>query len=108
MNRIGLKVTVILSILLIWMLTACSNEHTRFCQDAATKLCRVCASCGADGMKKCGLLEAQNTSECESTLLQVCEAYEVDYNRELARNCLSALEQATCETPKPDVCNRLF
>lgn len=107
MNPIGLKFAAAMCVIMA-MTSACSNEHSRFCHEAATKLCRVCASCGADGMKKCGLLEAQNTSACETTILNVCEAYEVDYNRELARNCLASLDQATCQMPKPDVCNRLF
>ncbi|MBQ1267347.1 MAG: hypothetical protein IIY06_11440 [Proteobacteria bacterium] len=108
MNRISLKFAALSITALVLTLSACSNEHARFCQDAASKMCRVCASCGADGMKKCGLLEAQNTAECETTLLRICEAYEVDYNREVARNCLTSLDQATCAMPKPEACSWLF
>jgi len=87
---------------------ACQNEHAKFCTQVSQNLCAKCASCGADGLKKCVLTEAKDTASCQETLFNICEAYEPDYNRELARNCLNAINQSACDAPKPEACSRLF
>ena len=89
-------------------LSACQNSHTKFCKQAAKTICEKCASCGADGFKKCGLNEAKDDASCRETIFRICEAYEPDYNPELGRNCLESVAQATCDAPKPDICSRLF
>ena len=108
----GMKILTILSILMgmamLMSMTGCMNEHADFCKEASNKLCDKCASCGADGFKNCGFMDITDAASCRETLFRICEAYEVDYNREVARNCLKSIETSTCDAPKSEVCSRLF
>ncbi len=96
------------ALFLLTTLSACHNEHAQFCTQVSQQLCTKCVSCGADGLKKCGLAEAKDTASCQETLFNICEAYESDYNSEVARNCLNGINQSSCDAPKPEACSRLF
>lgn len=95
----------------VWFLTGCFNPQKEFCEKAVSELCGRCESCGND-FRQCGLKEATNRGECESTLLTVCAAYDAEYKKEISRTCLEELRRLSCVdlkgSGKPEVCSRLF
>lgn len=86
-------------------LTGCMNDHSRFCTEASDALCTKCAECGYEA---CGLKGNVDATSCRETFFRICEAYEPDFNKERARNCLSQIRTATCSEPKPEMCSKLF
>ena len=106
MKRVG--ITGILLFLVLAVTTGCRGEHAEFCTKVSESMCRHCATCGPDGYKACGLLEATDDAACRQTLYDICEAYEPIYSRDLARACLSAIPDAPCSNPKPEACMRMF
>ncbi len=100
------RLEILLSLGLLIGLTGCLNEHASFCEQASTKLCAKCATCGS--FAACGLTDVTNEADCQKNFFRICEAYEPDYNREVARHCLQDIETSPCSAPKPEVCSKLF
>lgn len=90
--------------------TSCTNAQKTFCTEASTKMCTICEQCGS--FPSCGLPRVSNRAECIEILENVCSAYDGVYSRELARTCMSSLDDLSCDQLKnsgrPDVCTRLF
>ena len=91
--------------------SGCTNAQKDFCAQASERLCGLCEKCGGD-YAACGLKRTRDHAECVTTLRNVCSAYDGDYNKEVARSCLSAMGDLSCDAlkanGKPEVCTRLF
>ncbi len=97
--------------LLLLLLAGCQSSHTQFCQNASTKLCDMCHSCGND-YAPCGMVRSTSREECISVVSDVCLSNDRLYTRDVVANCLSGLDRLTCEQlrseGKPEACARIF